>query len=179
MEKRKNIFKKKKRAFSPKKGFSLLEILVSVFVLSTALIAVVNLTASSLSLFLSSQYRVIAASLAQEGVELVRNIRDTNILLGSSNVFQGIDQTSGKCIDIWNTTLFSCDYTLRVGNLSLYSHNSTGTTTPFRRRISVVAGSNMRIVTSMVTWGESSSFPLESDCDSQHQCTLAKILLTK
>ncbi len=65
------------QCFSP--GFSLLGILVSCFVVSLSLIGILGLIASSLRAAEISKDRLVAAGLAQEGIEIVRNIRETNV----------------------------------------------------------------------------------------------------
>ena len=64
------------------KGFSLLELLAAVFVLSIALVAIMNLIPR---IFFYNDFisnKLIASYLSQEGIELVRNIRDTNWING-------------------------------------------------------------------------------------------------
>lgn len=86
-----NIFKMKssrklqsKLKFSS--GFTLMEVLVSVTVLSVGVVGAITLLNSSTSMIANSNNKVIAVNLAQEGIELVRNVRDTNFLRITSGV---------------------------------------------------------------------------------------------
>ncbi len=66
-----------------KKGFSLIEIMIALFVLIIGIIATITLVTESVQQTRLSRDALIAASLAQEGTELVRNVRDAN----ASSVF--------------------------------------------------------------------------------------------
>ena len=63
-------------------GFSIAEVVVAVFVISTGLLAIISLIINSLNYSMLSRDQVIASQLAQEGIELVRNVRDNNIFNG-------------------------------------------------------------------------------------------------
>ncbi len=63
---------------SNQKGFTLLELIVTIFVIIVGLIGTYNMAQYPLSRVSVSTNRLKAAYLAQEGVEIVRNIRDTN-----------------------------------------------------------------------------------------------------
>jgi hypothetical protein len=62
-----------------KKGFSIGEVMIAMFILITGIIGAVFLSAKSTGQIGDSRNAIIAASLAQEGVELVRNIRDNSV----------------------------------------------------------------------------------------------------
>ena len=72
-------FKKQK-----KNGFSLLEVLVAITVLTVGLVGVVGLINYNISISRTSPEKIIAVNLAQEGIEVVRNIRDSNWLAGNA-----------------------------------------------------------------------------------------------
>ena len=59
-------------------GFSLVEVIVSLFIIVTVLIGAMTLISSITSTGGMSASKLIAANLAQEGIEVVRNIRDLN-----------------------------------------------------------------------------------------------------
>jgi len=67
-----------------KKAFSLLEIIIAMFIISMGVIGVMSLIVSNINLGLFSKNKLIAMNLAQEGIELVRNIRDENWLDGDN-----------------------------------------------------------------------------------------------
>jgi len=59
-------------------GFSIIEVLIWIFVFSLGLVSIYALLASSLSVNAYSRNAIIASNLAREQLELFRNIRDTN-----------------------------------------------------------------------------------------------------
>lgn len=75
------------------RGFTLLETIVALSVLLAALIGPVSLIVRGLTDFTASKNKLIAAHLAQEGIELIRLIRDNNI---------ACDQLNGGAIWPWN-----------------------------------------------------------------------------
>lgn len=60
------------------KWFSIIEILIWIFIFTLGLVSIYALIISSLRLNDYSKNSIIASSLAKEGIELVRNIRDGN-----------------------------------------------------------------------------------------------------
>jgi hypothetical protein len=67
------------RRFLPQqKGFILPDVMIAVFVTSGALIAIVAAMLPAIRLESSKRDEIIAMGLAQEGIEIVRNIRDNN-----------------------------------------------------------------------------------------------------
>lgn len=61
-----------------KKAFSIIEVLIGIFIFSMWLMSVYMLLQSSININLDNKNRIIASNLAREGIELVRNIRDSN-----------------------------------------------------------------------------------------------------
>lgn len=59
-------------------GFSIIEVLIGIFVFSLGMVSVYALLHSSLSINDYNKNAIIASNLAREQVELLRNIRDTN-----------------------------------------------------------------------------------------------------
>jgi prepilin-type N-terminal cleavage/methylation domain-containing protein len=62
------------------KGFTLIELIISIFIISVALIGIYSAFSIVVILTSDTADRLTAAYLAQEGQEIVRNIRDTNWL---------------------------------------------------------------------------------------------------
>lgn len=147
------------------KGFTLVEALVTLVVLTIALGPSLILTGNVGSTTSVVRNNLIAANLAQEGVEVVRGMRDTNWFLG--NPFdQGL--SDGTYRIQWDS-----DALIALGanpplkeSSGLYNY-STGTDTMFRRTISVlkVNAGELRII-SEVTWqergGNNKTFQAES-----------------
>lgn len=85
-----NSMKKFHRKF--KESFTIIEIVISIFILSFALVGVFNAFSIIVILASNSQDRFIASYLLQEGMEIVRNIRDTNWLaMDKANCISGQD----------------------------------------------------------------------------------------
>ncbi len=59
-------------------GFSIIEVMIGIFVFSLWLVAIFALLSSSLNVNELNKNSIIAGQLAREQIELVRNIRDTN-----------------------------------------------------------------------------------------------------
>ena len=59
-------------------GFTILEVVVAISLITVGITAIFTLYQQTISITRVSSQRLIAAYLAQEGIEIVRNIRDTN-----------------------------------------------------------------------------------------------------
>ena len=83
-----------------KKGFSLIEIMFVVFIVSVGFIAVASLTTKTIAVAQTNKNSLIANTLAQEGIELTRYLRDQNWLYVNGAPFrysyQISQQSSGQ-----------------------------------------------------------------------------------
>jgi hypothetical protein len=61
-----------------------MEAIVAIFVITTGLVGVLSLVSQTIAASTFSKDKLIAAYLAQEGIEIIRNIRDTEWLKGAS-----------------------------------------------------------------------------------------------
>lgn len=137
------------------KGFTLMELIIAIAVITTAVAALVALITFSVSGIRPGKSKLIAISLAQEGLEIVRNIRDSNWLAYK------------RSPDNWNEGLEAGEYRAQYDSISLFSFagvplktNSngfyqydTGNNTPFFRKITITQpASNYIEVASEVTW---------------------------
>tara|TARA_B100001179_G_scaffold233169_1_gene229838 strand:+ start:4605 stop:5141 length:537 start_codon:yes stop_codon:yes gene_type:complete len=102
-----------------KQGFTMIEMMVAVFIFTLALVALMNIAAGGLKSSRESQNQVIAEYLALEAVEGARNIRDTQlVLVNESTTWDDIfDQdnclsSGGNC----SLILSGSDITLRPCN---------------------------------------------------------------
>jgi len=157
------IFNKKK-----KPGFTILEVIIAIFVLSVGILGIISFIFQTTSFSSISSHRLIAAYLAQEGIEIVRNIRDTN-WLNEENWNNGLD-IGDYTADYDDSHLSSfTDRFLNIEeNNGFYSYES-GTSTIFKRKISiqkpnteVCPESSCIEVTVEVNWqerGKTYSFP--------------------
>ncbi len=121
-------------------GFTLIETMVAIFILSFAITAPMTLVAKSLQASFFARDQIIAFYLAGEAIEHVRNVRDTNTL---SNVswLSGLADCRGGAIcdvDVQNSTIVSCsgvcDPLLYDNTLKFYNH-ITGESSVFTREV--------------------------------------------
>ncbi len=149
----------------PKRGFTLVEVLVAIAILSVGTAVSVNTISYSLGLAAKIKDRTIAAHLAQEGVEIVKNIRDLNWIAGDTFDLGlgdgwGCVQYNSNSID-YNCLLNSGDSTLSFDGAH-YIHGS-GVATNFSRRIiiSTLSSSEKKVI-SEVLCGDNCSVSLEN-----------------
>jgi Tfp pilus assembly protein PilV len=158
------IFKKNKGYNSGSRqamnGFTIVELVISIFIVSIAVVGIFNALSIIIILTSDSGDRLTATYLAQEGMEIIRNIRDTNWLnmdnppnplLGYSWV-DGITENGFPSI---NCSDHTCEADYKASSLSMtqgnylyldsngfYIYNppslATSTLTKFQRRISVI-----------------------------------------
>ena len=179
--------KNKKKYFS---GFSLLESMLAVFVVTGGMLVVITLISKSLVDSLDSRDQVIASLLAEEGIELVRNVRDNNWMSGVGSFDRNLDYTGycriSRAFIYANGDTLTCglgasvsnDYRMYLNESNgAYNHNSTGTVpTRYYRRIQINGSATTRTITSMVVWG--SSFPaLLTDCSTGNKCAYSQVSL--
>lgn len=145
-------------------GFTLLETIVALAILSAAIVGPMSLVSSGITSLRTSKNRVIASYLAQEGVEVVRLVKENNALLGYIDNSAPCDMippfdskwNSGVCPGVWqayinDNQIENSGFALKTddgnpllldpGNPGLYNHRF-GNPTIFTRRveISVPAG---------------------------------------
>lgn len=137
-------------------GVTLVETLVAVFVLTVGITSALSLTSQSTSALRALRSHLIAAYLAQEGNEIVHNIRTTNWI---QNLAWDAGLANGDyCADYRDTSLTpSCaSYVLNTDTSQLYVRTS-GTASLFSRRINILHQTDAQGVTylraqSIVSW---------------------------
>ena len=70
----------KMKLSKPHKGFTLIETLFAILIFSTALVSLMTIAGKGISATNTAREQVVAHYLAQEGLEVARNVRDTNFL---------------------------------------------------------------------------------------------------
>ena len=156
------------------KGFTLIEALVSITVLMLSITAPLTLSYTGLTAAYLAEDQIVAYYLAQDAMEFVRNIRETNKLAGR-DVLYGLDICSvgsgddrGCYIDTLNKDFFECA-TLNCPEGVLKFHPTTGvydhSNTPapvvnsrFTREIKVKylgAENNEAVIDVIVRWKQS------------------------
>jgi prepilin-type N-terminal cleavage/methylation domain-containing protein len=189
----KNIFGKTTKKAMPvlpagrqaaKRGFSLLEVMLVVMILSVALLVFIQVTSKSVVHSIESQDSIIAAGLAQEGVELVKNIRDNNWAV-KKTAFEFPFPSDGDCrIDYDSTTCSSGSPELKFDPGSRFYSDTGSETTKFFRKINIRTEGDTRVVTSYVLWsrpwsGSGFSDPDLNNCNPAHKCVYTTITLTQ
>ncbi|MFA6076918.1 MAG: prepilin-type N-terminal cleavage/methylation domain-containing protein [Candidatus Paceibacterota bacterium] len=79
------------KSASPKftTGFTLVEVLVAISIFTVSLIGIMSVLASGIANTNYAKQKMIATYLAQEGIEYIRNMRDTAVLYGNGNPWEG------------------------------------------------------------------------------------------
>ncbi|MEK7097409.1 MAG: type II secretion system protein [Patescibacteria group bacterium] len=119
-------------------GFTLLEVIVVIFIVSLGLLGVLSLTTQNIRVQYINKNNLIASQLAQEGLELARNIRDTNWLIPGNDWNQGLADGTYK-IDYVNgiqPAIGLDDAKLYINGSGLYQHTPLSDTN-FSRLITV------------------------------------------
>ena len=106
----KKLFEQKNKAFTrtpkldvtPKgDGFTLVETLVAISIFTVSILGIMSVLASGISQTSYAKQKMIASYLAQEGIECIRNIRDTYVLYQDSNDWTNFrDMTAGNFTSI-------------------------------------------------------------------------------
>jgi prepilin-type N-terminal cleavage/methylation domain-containing protein len=140
-----------------KKGFTLLEMLIVTFVISIGLIAIMTLILQAVADSQIAFSRLVAAYLAQEGLEIVGNIRDSNWLAQRQN--PGITWNQNLNVGDWEASYDKssldpyADRYLKFGG-GFYNYTS-GVNTKFKRKITIATSTSQIIdVSVQVTWQE-------------------------
>jgi type II secretory pathway pseudopilin PulG len=166
------------------KGFYLAESIIAIAIMTIGILAAVSLLSSTMKVAQDDRDHTSAVLLAQEGIELVRNVRDNN-WTGGFGAFDNNFPTSSNdnCrIDEDSSSLDcgSSSFGLYLNSRNYFVHSSSGSTsTKFNRRISVqYNGTDSITLTSMVVWG-GTSFPSVASCTAVNKCVYATVILTK
>lgn len=115
------------------KGFTLIEVIVAIAIISLVSVGAMFAISLSLNSAVRINNNLIAANLAQEGLEVVRGIRDRDWHLG--NGF-GVSLSNGEYRVDWSSqSLISfSDIFLKKGANGLYGYGS-GQDTIFKRKV--------------------------------------------
>ena len=113
------------------KGFTLIEIVVAIFLLTVGTMGAFSLIQQTIAFTSIASAQLAATYLAQEGIETIRNIRDSNFLANST----------------WDNGLASSDW--QVVNFL------DGSQSNFQRKITITSGgSDILEVSVEVSWSE-------------------------
>jgi len=137
------------------RGFTLIEVLVSLVIITVAMGPVIILATSAVNVTSRIEHNLIASNLAQEGIEVIRNIRDTN---WANNRSFDNNLPVGTWRVQWDTIggglmAVTPNPVLKKNN-GLYNY-VIGTDTVFRRTVTISKpNSGELVLVSSVTWLE-------------------------
>ncbi len=142
-----------------KQGFTLIELLIALFVAVTGITGAFAVIQQNISAVSYSNSRFTAALLAQEGVEIIKNIRDTNLLKGDDWDF-GFAGGGDFEVQYKNpriTRCSSCTYESGLSFLNreddgLYNYNPVEKETKFKRKIHIDSDSDKLEIKVSVYW---------------------------
>ena len=154
----KNIFTKTKYSF--KNGFSLVETLVAITILVLAITGPLTVAYQSLSNSKNIKNQTTAIFLAQDAMEFMKNLRDSNALAGNAWLIT-IGTCSTECtVDTTDGSIStppcgsSCPVLKFDSATGLYGHDPSWVDTRFRRTVMVESISgNEALITVNITWG--------------------------
>lgn len=139
-------------------GFTLVETLVALVILTMALIPILAVSSSATRLSEVIKDDLVASGLTQEGIEVVRAIRDTNWFNGrpfDSGLGSGVMGESTVYRVQWNSSdmiSLGSNPPLQINN-GIYSYDPGGTNTKFTRTVTITKVNAGELkVTSQVTW---------------------------
>jgi prepilin-type N-terminal cleavage/methylation domain-containing protein len=167
------FLKNKNRKLKKDKGFTLIETLVAASILAVTLTALMNVMAQNVFNASYTKNKTVATLLAQEGIELVRNIQDDFLL---NNTFTGgnfgsfliMDSALSPCltgndciIDPLDLSVVACGGecpNLRYGGGDgFYSYQESDTETVFKRNIRLEPVEQAVLVEVEVFWSQGQS----------------------
>lgn len=178
------------------KGFSLAEVLLSIMVLLFGMLPILQSMVGGTRTSIGSRDIIVASELAQEGIELVKNIKDNNAR--AATPLEPVSWLPDATGSSWNDcrinyddaavssvgTRISCGYSSFVLSQSSpsspFRHGSGGTASKFNRRLFISYDTSNKTVTclSVVYWGTETDAPTtmanaKSKCIQARSCVSA------
>ncbi len=155
-------------------GFTLVETMVAISILLIAVVGPMSTIGGSLSQIRTARDQVIAVNLAQEGIEVVRQIRDSNLLQRwkEGSMDWNTEYVFASATTAWNANMNNDDYIVaplgatpsaRLVALGadtvvyldvhgFFTQGGGGTKTQFSRIVNISGTGSERLVTATVTW---------------------------
>lgn len=117
-------------AFVSKRGFTLLETVVALAILSAAIVGPMSLVSRGISGARASKNLTAASYLAEEGMEIVRGIKENNALAGSTgnsgDCNNAVNWNYGLCAGVWRANISTLTLESGAGNPLLFDPGSPG-----------------------------------------------------
>ena len=183
------------------RGFSFMEVMTAMFVVTVGLVTVIKIFSSGFVNSATDRDRIVAAGLAQEGLEIVKNIKDNALAIpGNANGFSAANGLIGQnhCRVDFSSSSVTCfpnandpDTHFSLA-LSGGSYIITGSAQKFSRYIHIDydAGNQYADVVSVVYWKPEwatditgpnrilhSGVVQQDNCHAGNKCVLAKMRL--
>ncbi|KPJ55201.1 hypothetical protein AMJ47_01680 [Parcubacteria bacterium DG_72] len=121
--------------FKKSKGFSLAELLIACFIIASGVTASYMIVQQIFAQTFEASNRLTAAYLAQEGAEIVRNIRDTGWIQGLDWTSNGLNVGCHEA-SYGDYSLTLCSGSGNYDDLSFYIYLN-GNTSIFKRKITI------------------------------------------
>jgi len=138
-----------------KKGFTLIETIVAIFLLTVGVSGSFSLMQKVTSFASTSSSQFVASYLAQEGVEIIRNIRDTNYLIKGQVWDNGIGVGTDFRLDYRSRVFPDAACGTYLQHNGSYYVCSDSSVSKFRRQITITKPSFDKIVVSVaVSWSD-------------------------
>lgn len=139
------------------KGFTLLELTVAIFVIMVGIVGALSALQKATSTTFVSSSKLTAAYLAQEGIEIVRNLRDTNWIadLSWDNGIICCFASPCDCEADYNDkylNLYQENHYLRIDN-GFFNYD-LGEETKFKRKITISKEPDILKISVQVSWKE-------------------------
>lgn len=155
----KNFFQKNQ------KGFSILETVVALAIITVGILGVLSLFTQTIRSGELSINQEIAINLAQEGIEVIRNKRDSNWLIQTEPETpwnEGIDIAGHYKVNFSNNiwaieSLGNSDFQPFYLKDNIYTHDSTDDLTIFKRQIYINVIEDILEITSTIQWTDRKS----------------------
>ncbi len=146
-----------------RRGFTIIEVMVALFIVAVGIVGVSGILSQTLAGAGLVSSKLTASYLAQEGVEIVRNIRDGNWLEQRSDpsvpwddgIPSGNWQADYSSLSLSSSFSGSGNY-LNIAAASGFYSYSAGLATKFKRKITISKDIDVIEVTVTVTWQEKS-----------------------
>lgn len=145
------------------KGFTLIELMIATTLMAAGVIAIYALIPHGIKASVVNTDKYLATQMAREGIEIVRNIRDTNWLeqMESPTAVwdEGLTNCAAGCEVDYTTptvqdpvlTAYGAGRYLKVDSSGLYNY-ADGTDTKFKRKVTITPiGGTLQIVVT-VNW---------------------------
>ncbi len=159
-----------------------METMIASFVLIVGVVAALELFAPIIIESGQSRDRIVATALSQEGIELVKNLRDNNMVTAGVDAFAGLG-TAVRCIDKDSSGMESCGSDGRLSISGQWFVHGGATATNFKRKIRLNQSADELVVTSYTVWADGDFPPANMDnttvCTLKNKCVFTRTELTK